>query len=83
MAFCIVNFVISREISARHNQHMVLTVSMPPTASGHSPSKSFDWCPVVLQARCTNMFGKAHQKWRYDAESGLINAFYTELPDKG
>ncbi|XP_059150633.1 doublecortin domain-containing protein 1-like [Physella acuta] len=70
------------EISARHNQHMVLSVSMPATATGSSPSQSFTGCPIVLQARCTNMFGKAHQRWRYDAESGLINAFYTELPDK-
>ncbi|CAL1540465.1 unnamed protein product [Lymnaea stagnalis] len=70
------------EIRARHNQHLVLTVSMPPTSSGERPSQSFDGCPITLQPRCTNMFGKAHQKWRYDPESGNIFAFYTDQPDK-
>ncbi|XP_050408824.1 doublecortin domain-containing protein 1 [Patella vulgata] len=71
------------EIRSKCYQNLVLTVSMPSlenTESGHL--MTFVGCPVILQTRRTNQFGKAHQRWHYDAESGLIQAFHTELPDK-
>ena len=43
---------------------------------------TFRGCKVTLQTRRTNEFGKAHQRWRYDAETGFIHSFYAELPDK-
>jgi hypothetical protein len=40
-------------------------------------------CSVTLQARKTNKYGKAHQRWHYDAETGFIHAFYADPYDKG
>ncbi|ESO97509.1 hypothetical protein LOTGIDRAFT_152600 [Lottia gigantea] len=71
------------EIRSKLNQQLVLTVSMPNLENTKDEHPmTFVGCPVTLQTRRTNQFGKAHQRWYYDAESGLIRAFYTELPDK-
>ena len=43
---------------------------------------TFVGCKVTIQSRRTNEFGKAHQRWRYDAETGFVHAFYEELPHK-
>ncbi|XP_053391549.1 doublecortin domain-containing protein 1-like [Mercenaria mercenaria] len=74
------------EIRPRHSQQAVLTVSMPnnePFAEDEEGRPlTFFGCKVTLQSRRTNEFGKAHQRWRYDAETGFIHAFYADLPDK-
>ncbi|KAH3884070.1 doublecortin domain-containing protein 1-like [Dreissena polymorpha] len=74
------------EIRPRHSLQTVLTVSMPnnePFAEDEQGRPlTFIGCKVMLQTRRTNEFGKAHQRWRYDAETGFIHAFYTDLPDK-
>ncbi|GFN87697.1 LOW QUALITY PROTEIN: doublecortin domain-containing protein 1 [Plakobranchus ocellatus] len=74
------------EIVSRANQRLVLTVSMPGTAlasdGDYAGDLSFQDCPVTLQLRCESTFGKAHQRWRYDAESGLIHAFWADMHDK-
>lgn len=78
--------IYCREVRPRHNQQIVLTVSMPnnePFAEDEEGRPlTFVGCRVTLQTRRTNEFGKAHQRWRYDAETGFIHAFYAELPDK-
>ena len=76
-------FLFFREIKSRANQHLVLTVSMPATSCDQPVALTFNGSYVNLQQRRTNQFGKAHQRWRYDAESGLLRAFSAELPDKG
>ncbi|RUS69866.1 hypothetical protein EGW08_022372, partial [Elysia chlorotica] len=74
------------EIVSRANQRLALTVSMPSTSlagdGDNAGELSFQDCPVTLQVRCESTFGKAHQRWRYDAESGLIHAFWADIHDK-
>ncbi|KAL5007685.1 hypothetical protein ScPMuIL_016491 [Solemya velum] len=73
------------EIRSRHRQNLVLTVAMPanePYADDESRALSFSGCAVTLQSRRTVLYGKAHQRWHYDAETCLIHAFHTNLPDK-
>ncbi|KAK6972855.1 doublecortin domain-containing protein 1 [Biomphalaria glabrata] len=70
------------EIISRAHQSLVLTVSLPPTSSGELSQLSFYSCPITVQPRCNNQYGKAHQKWKYDPESGYIFAFDTDLLDK-
>ncbi|KAL3841516.1 hypothetical protein ACJMK2_019650 [Sinanodonta woodiana] len=72
------------EIRLRHNPNVVLTVSMPscePYTEDEEPL-TFAGCKVTLQGRKNHQYGKAHQLWRYDAETGYIHAFNTDLPDK-
>ncbi|XP_052801857.1 doublecortin domain-containing protein 1-like [Mya arenaria] len=74
------------EIRPRYSLQLVLTVSMPnnePFAEDEEGRPlTFIGCKVTLQTRRTNEFGKAHQRWRYDAETGFIHAFFADLPDK-
>ncbi|KAL4224512.1 doublecortin domain-containing protein [Mactra antiquata] len=74
------------EIRPRHSTQTVLTVSMPnnePFAEDEDGRPlTFVGCKVTLQSRRNNEFGKAHQRWRYDAETGFVHAFYADLPDK-
>jgi len=44
---------------------------------------TFKCCAVTVQQRKNNTYGKAHQRWRYDAETGFIHGFYTNRYDKG
>ncbi|KAK3103714.1 hypothetical protein FSP39_021266 [Pinctada imbricata] len=74
------------EIRSKHGSQSVLTIAMPanePFAEDEEGRPlTFSGCAVTLQARKTNTYGKAHQKWRYDAETGYIHAFYTNPYDK-
>ena len=80
------SFIFYSEIRPRHNQQVVLTVSMPTNEPYAEDTEgrplTFVNCRVTLQTRRTNQYGKAHQRWRYDAETGFIHAFYTDLHDK-
>lgn len=74
------------EIHSRYNQKQVLTVSFPTQTErqgDHSSPQSFIGCSITLQTRRANQFGRAHQLWHYDAETGFISAFNTNLNDKG
>nr|XP_022337319.1 uncharacterized protein LOC111133328 isoform X2 [Crassostrea virginica] len=74
------------EIRSKHSSQMVLTVAMPANEPFSEDEEgrplTFSGCAVTLQARKLNMYGKAHQKWRYDAETGYIHAFFTNPYDK-
>ncbi|XP_070200716.1 doublecortin domain-containing protein 1-like isoform X2 [Littorina saxatilis] len=72
------------EIRSRYNQKQVLSVTFPSDLEtrGETRSNSLDGCVITLQNRRVNQFGHAHQRWRYDAETGYITAFHTDLPDK-
>lgn len=78
---------IFSEIRSKHSSQMVLTVAMPANEPFSEDEEgrplTFSGCAVTLQARKLNMYGKAHQKWRYDAETGYIHAFFTNPYDKG
>ena len=80
-------YSIFSEIRSKHSSHMVLTVAMPANEPFSEDEEgrplTFSGCAVTLQARKLNMYGKAHQKWRYDAETGYIHAFFTNPYDKG
>lgn len=66
---------------------MVLTIAMPANEPFSEDEEgrplTFSGCAVTLQARKLNVYGKAHQKWRYDAETGYIHAFFTNPYEKG
>ncbi|XP_041366917.1 doublecortin domain-containing protein 1-like [Gigantopelta aegis] len=74
------------EIRSRYNKQLVLTVALPNNESHHVDEDgrplTFVGCPVTLQMRRSNQFGRAHQKWRYDAETGFIHAFDAKIPDQ-
>ncbi|XP_061182929.1 doublecortin domain-containing protein 1-like [Saccostrea echinata] len=74
------------EIRSKHSSQMVLTVAMPANEPFSEDEEgrplTFSGCAVTLQARKLNIYGKAHQKWRYDAETGYIHAFFTNPYDK-
>ncbi|CAG5132456.1 unnamed protein product, partial [Candidula unifasciata] len=70
------------EIQARHKQNMVLTVIMPATTPDGHACLSFAGCPVVIQTRCSSAYGRSHQMWLYDGETGLIKAFHSDTQDK-
>lgn len=78
---------INREIRSKYNQRLVLTVAMPanePFAEDEQGRPlTFSGCAVTLQQMKDNQYGKAHQRWRYDAETGHIHAFETDQYDKG
>ncbi|XP_071104619.1 doublecortin domain-containing protein 1-like [Haliotis cracherodii] len=69
------------EICSKYNQQMALTIAMPSVHGDNRPL-TFTGCAVTLQARRLNQYGKAHQRWRYDAETGFIYAFYADQYDK-
>nr|KAG5699474.1 hypothetical protein BaRGS_016320 [Batillaria attramentaria] len=73
------------EIRSRISQKQVLTVSLPNGIEGRGENArplSFVGCPITLQSRRANQFGHAHQRWHYDAETGLISAFSADVHDK-
>ncbi|XP_076472192.1 doublecortin domain-containing protein 1-like [Babylonia areolata] len=73
------------EIRSRYNQKQVLTVSFPTDMNikgGDSQPQPLVGCAITLQSRRLNQFGHAHQRWHYDAETGFISAFNTDLPDR-
>ena len=79
-----------RQIQAKFNPEMVLSVSMknqyiPPSqgTEGGATSQLYLGCPVMLQRAKKTQFGRANQKWRFDQETGLIYAFATDTMDKG
>ena len=76
---------VCSEIRSRFNQKLVMTVSFPTDliVRGDSKPQPLAGCAITLQSRRVNLFGHAHQRWRYDAETGFITAFNTDLPDKG
>lgn len=76
---------VCSEIRSRYNQKQVLTVSFPTDleTKGESQPQPLAGCAITLQSRRVNLFGHAHQRWSYDAETGFISAFSTDLPDKG
>ncbi|XP_046543933.1 doublecortin domain-containing protein 1-like [Haliotis rubra] len=69
------------EICSKFNQQLALTIAMPNVHGDNRPL-TFTGCAVTLQARRLNQYGKAHQRWRYDAETGFIYAFYADQYDK-
>ena len=75
------------EIRSKHSNQTCLTVSMPNNEPFSEDEEgrplTFAGCPVTLQTRKTNRYGKAHQRWHYDAETGFIHAFYADPYDKG
>ena len=75
------------EIRSKHSNQTCLTVSMPNNEPFSEDEQgrplTFSDCSVTLQARKTNKYGKAHQRWHYDAETGFIHAFYADPYDKG
>lgn len=74
------------EIRSKHSSQMVLTIAMPANEPFSEDEEgrplTFSGCAVTLQARKLNVYGKAHQKWKYDAETGCIHAFFTNPYDK-
>ncbi|XP_052066407.1 doublecortin domain-containing protein 1-like isoform X1 [Mytilus californianus] len=74
------------EIRSKHSNQTCLTVSMPNNEPFSEDEEgrplTFSGCPVTLQARKTNKYGKAHQRWHYDAETGFIHSFYADPYDK-
>ncbi|XP_076116553.1 doublecortin domain-containing protein 1-like isoform X1 [Mytilus galloprovincialis] len=74
------------EIRSKHSNQTCLTVSMPNNEPFSEDEEgrplTFSGCPVTLQARKTNRYGKAHQRWHYDAETGFIHSFYADPYDK-
>lgn len=74
------------EIRSKHSNQTCLTVSMPNNEPFSEDEQgrplTFSECPVTLQARKNNKYGKAHQRWHYDAETGFIHAFYADPYDK-
>jgi doublecortin domain-containing protein 1 len=71
-------------IQAKGSPQMVLTVSMKRnTQDGDGTRQTYVGCPVTLQRAKKVQMGRANQKWRYDADSGLIWAFNTDTVDKG
>lgn len=74
------------EIRSKHSNQTCLTVSMPNNEPFSEDEQgrplTFSDCSVTLQARKTNKYGKAHQRWHYDAETGFIHAFYADPYDK-
>ncbi|KAH9500578.1 hypothetical protein Btru_072308, partial [Bulinus truncatus] len=70
------------EIISRAHQNLILTVSLPPTSSEEQTDMSFCGSPITVQLRSDNKYGRAHQKWKYDPESGHILAFDSDVLDK-
>ncbi len=66
---------------------MVLTASMPTgqpqSDTGDQQALTYIGCPVTLQNRKVAQFGRANQRWYYDAENGFLRAFNTDQMDKG
>lgn len=61
---------------------MVLTVGMPSSVADHEDPLSYIGCAVTLQQRKTSQFGRANQRWHFDANTGIIEAFHTDTMDK-
>ncbi|KAL8603779.1 hypothetical protein ACOMHN_058514 [Nucella lapillus] len=76
------------EIRSRYNQKQVLSVFFPADVSGKRgdcpayPQRGLEGCGVGLQGRRQQQFGRAHQRWHYDAETGFVSPFHTDLPDR-
>ncbi|XP_060074536.1 doublecortin domain-containing protein 1-like [Ylistrum balloti] len=74
------------EIRSKHGQRTVLTVSLPAnepfSEDEEGRTLTYSGCAVTIQQRKTNMYGKSHQRWHYDAETGHIHAFKTNRYDK-
>ncbi|KAJ8299403.1 hypothetical protein KUTeg_023463 [Tegillarca granosa] len=74
------------EIRSKHNNRLVFTVAMPanePFAEDEDGRPlTFSRCPLTIQGRRTNVYGKAHQRWHYNADTGYIHAFHTNRYDK-
>ncbi|XP_025087629.1 uncharacterized protein LOC112560197 [Pomacea canaliculata] len=70
------------EICSRYKQKQVLTVAFPRKVCESTEPQTFAGCPVMLQSRRSNQFGHAHQRWHYNAETGFISAFSSDVADK-
>lgn len=64
---------------------MVLTVSMPSAIERDTidPTLTYGGSAVTLQAWKTAQFGRANQRWYLDESTGFIEAFHTDIMDKG
>lgn len=75
------------EIRSKHGQRSVLTVSLPAnepfSEDEEGRTLTYAGCAVTIQQRKNNTYGKSHQRWHYDAETGHIHAFKTNRYDKG
>ncbi|ELU06637.1 hypothetical protein CAPTEDRAFT_220130 [Capitella teleta] len=69
-------------IQSKNNANMVLTVGMPSSVADHEDPLSYIGCAVTLQQRKTSQFGRANQRWHFDANTGIIEAFHTDTMDK-
>ena len=72
-------------IQSKHSPQMVLTITMPVKQQKNTDANilTYAGCSVTLQKRKICQLGSANQKWRYDPETGLIHAFFTDVQDKG
>ena len=64
---------------------MVLTVAMS-TVNGtnhSSSSSSVAGQPVTLETKKQELHGRANQKWAFESETGIVDAFATETRDIG
>ncbi|GAB1608484.1 domain-containing 1-like, partial [Argonauta hians] len=68
------------EIRSRFGHNMVLTVAMPVSETGGHAS--YIGCSVILKTKKENLYGEAHQRWYYDAETGYIKAFEADVLNK-
>lgn len=63
---------------------MVLTVTMPAFKAGDdSIPTSFVGQEVALQPKRQEQNGRANQKWAFESDTGIIDAFATEIKDIG
>ncbi|XP_074660217.1 doublecortin domain-containing protein 1-like isoform X2 [Tubulanus polymorphus] len=71
-------------IRAKHNSRFVMSVSMPTNMrkEDESISLSYAGSPVLLQQHKGVQFGRANQKFYFNADTGMIHAFQTDILDK-
>jgi hypothetical protein len=64
---------------------MVLSVTMPTNLRREDQSMTLSYAnsSVVLLQHRNTQFGRANQKFMFDHNTGLIQAFYTDFLDKG
>ncbi|XP_071830359.1 doublecortin domain-containing protein 1-like [Apostichopus japonicus] len=69
-------------ICSKPNPEMVLTVTMPAFKAGDdSIPTSFVGQEVALQPKRQEQNGRANQKWAFESDTGIIDAFATEVKD--
>ncbi|XP_064634273.1 doublecortin domain-containing protein 1-like isoform X2 [Lineus longissimus] len=71
-------------IKAKHNQKMVLSVTMPTNLRRDDQSMTLSYAnsSIVLLQHKNTQFGRSNQKFMFDHDTGLIQAFYTDFLDK-